>query len=72
VNVAPAGSPVAVSKVMASPSGSITWTFTVASCPTKQATVSGTITTGGRSTPLMVIWVVAEPMSALLAVKLTV
>ena len=71
VKVAPAGSPVALSEAIASPSGSAAVTSTVSGAFSAPDAVAGTVTTGGRSFSVTVIVVVAEPESALLAVKVT-
>ena len=71
-NVAPDGTPDAVSEPIASPSGSTAVMFSLNVLPTTAAAVGGAVTTGARSTLFTVITVFAEPLKALLAVKVTV
>jgi hypothetical protein len=72
-NVAPAvmAVPVAVSEVIASPSGSEAVTLTVSSAPSAPVAVAGAVTTGARSTLVTVIAVVPEPERAFDAVNVT-
>jgi hypothetical protein len=71
VNVAPEGTPVAVSEVMGSPSGSVTVKFRVRRWPSATEAVAGAVTTGARSTLVTVMAVELEPASAFLAVNVT-
>src|SRR5262245_30837452 len=71
VNVAPAGTPVGVSDVIGSPSGSAMVTLTVRDEFSATVTVAGAVTTGARSVLVTVMAVVPEPESALLAVNVT-
>jgi hypothetical protein len=73
VNVAPAvmAVPVAVSEVIASPSGSDADTVKVISVFSAPETVAGAVTTGARSTLVTVMFVVAEPLNAFDAVNVT-
>ena len=70
--LAPAGSPVAMSDVIDSPSGSLAVTVTVSRFPAGAETLAGALTTGARSTLVTVITVDADPPNALLAVNVTV
>ena len=72
VNVAPAGNPLAVSDVIASPSASAAVTFTVSSAFSSTDAVAGAVTTGAWSTFPTVIDVEADPDSTLVAVNVTV
>ena len=64
--------PDAVSDAIASPSGSAALTVNERATFSWKVAVAGAVTTGARSPPLStVIWVVAEPASALIAVKVT-
>src|SRR2546425_70987 len=58
-NVAPDGTPDAVSEPIASPSGSTAVMFSLSVLPTTAPTVSGAVTTGARSTLFTVITVFA-------------
>src|SRR5512138_2252315 len=69
VNVAPEGSGAPVSVAIASPSGSAAVTVKVRSEFEAPEAVAGAVTTGARSVLLIVIAVVAEPLSALVATK---
>jgi hypothetical protein len=71
VNVAPAGSGAAVNDVIASPSGSAADTVKVISEFGTPETLDGAVTTGARSGPPTVIEVVAVPVRAFNAVKVT-
>ena len=73
VNVAPAviAVPVAVRFVIASPSGSAADTVKVISVFSAPVAVAGAVTTGARSVLVTVIVVVAEPLSAFVAVNVT-
>jgi hypothetical protein len=71
VNVAPAGSGAPVSDAIASPSGSEAVTVKVRSEFEAPEAVAGAVTTGARSVFVIVIAVVAEPLSAFEAVKVT-
>ena len=71
VNVAPDGSGEAVSEVIASPSGSVAVTTKVMSAPSAPEAVAGAVTIGATSALFTVISVVAEPLSAFAAVKVT-
>src|SRR5512138_2243274 len=62
VNVAPVGSVAAVSEVIASPSGSAAVTVKVISVLDAPVAVAGAVTTGARSTLVIVMFVVAEPV----------
>ena len=72
-NVPPAvmAVPVAVRLVIASPSGSDAVTVKLIGAPTVPEAVGGAVTTGGRSVFVTVIVVVAEPLRAFDAVKVT-
>jgi hypothetical protein len=74
--LAPAGSPVADSEAIAGPSASDAVTVTVSRVPSVPLAVAGAVTTGGWSSPpeegTIVMLVELEPLSALLAVKVTV
>src|SRR5688572_9703873 len=72
VKVAPEGRPDAVRDVMASPSGSAAVTATVIRVPARPEAVAGAVTTGARSALFTVTTVLAEPVRALAAVKITV
>jgi hypothetical protein len=56
---------------MGSPSGSATVTLTVRRPFSATEAVAGAVTTGGRSTLVTVMAVVSAPLSALLAVNVT-
>ena len=71
VKVAPVGSPAAVSEVMLSWSGSDALTLTVRARPSTTPAVAGAVTTGARSTLVMVRVVGAEAERALDAVNET-
>src|SRR6266853_4320082 len=71
VKVAPVGSGAAVSDVMASPSGSAAVTVNVMRTLEEPLTVAGAVTTGARSVFVTVIAVVAVPVMAFVAVKVT-
>jgi hypothetical protein len=69
VNVAPDGSGAAVRFVIASPSGSAADTVKVRRTFEGPEAVAGAVTTGARSTFVIVMFVVAEPLRAFDAVK---
>jgi hypothetical protein len=71
VNVAPAGSGLAVRAVIASPSGSPAETVNVRGDPPKAGTLRGAVTTGARSGTPIRMDVVAEPWSVFVAVNVT-
>src|SRR5436190_21534109 len=72
VKVAPAGSPVALSELIASRSESAAVTSTVNSEVSVPEAVGGAVTTGGRSVFVTVMVVLEEEDSVLLAVNVTV
>ena len=72
VNEAPAGSPVAVSDPITSPSGSLAVTVTVSKEFSATSVADGLSTVGARSMSVTVMVVDAEPFETLLAVNVTV
>ena len=72
LKVAPGGRPDAVSEAIASPSGSAAVTFTVIRLFSSPEAPAGAVTTGAWSAGFTVTAVLAEPVSALLAVKVAV
>src|SRR5262245_63485182 len=67
VNVAPEGSPLAVSDVIACPSGSEAVTFTVSSAFSGPEAFAGAVTAGARCRFVTVVWVVGEPERGVVA-----
>ena len=70
--LAPGGSPAAVSEVIASPSGSEAVTLTVSGPFSGPVAVAGVVIAGARSTLVTVIAVLAVPVRAFEALKVTV
>jgi hypothetical protein len=68
---APEGSGPAAKEVIGFPSGSEAKTVNVIGFPATPEAVAGAVTTGARSTSVIVIWVLAAPLSAFVAVKVT-